>query len=75
MADSNTWLSNLIAYCQKSFTSNDRWLLGVCSGIANNFNLDPALVRAITLILGIFSIKLLAIVYLVVWLIWFRNMD
>jgi phage shock protein C len=32
----------------------DRWLLGVCGGIAHRYGWSPNLVRLVTVILGIF---------------------
>ena len=32
----------------------DRWLLGVCGGIAHKYGWSPNLVRLVTVILGIF---------------------
>jgi phage shock protein C len=32
----------------------DRWLLGVCGGIAHRYGWNPNLVRLVTVILGIF---------------------
>ncbi|MDO8630072.1 MAG: PspC domain-containing protein [Phycisphaerales bacterium] len=46
----------------------DRWVAGVCGGIAEYFGLDPTLVRVIYALLAIFSAAFPGIlVYLVLW--------
>ncbi|MBR3726297.1 MAG: PspC domain-containing protein [Prevotella sp.] len=50
--------------------SNDRWLAGVCGGIADYFDWDPAVVRIFYLLLSLFSAGFPGIlIYLVLWLI------
>jgi phage shock protein C len=50
--------------------SNDRWIAGVCSGIANYFGWDPAIVRIVWLVLSICSIGFPGIIaYLILWII------
>jgi len=48
-------------------SENDRILGGVCGGIAETYNLDPTLVRLITIILAFTGAA--EIVYLLAWLI------
>lgn len=38
--------------CKKLYRSNDRMICGVCAGIAEYFNIDPTLVRLITVALA-----------------------
>jgi phage shock protein PspC (stress-responsive transcriptional regulator) len=46
----------------------DRWVAGVCGGIAEYLGLDPTLVRVIYVLLAIFSAAFPGIlVYLVLW--------
>ena len=50
--------------------SNDRWLAGVCGGIADYFDWEPAVVRIFYLLLSLFSAGFPGIlIYLVLWLI------
>ena len=35
---------------------NDRWIAGVCSGLADYFGLDPTVVRVAYLLLSILSV-------------------
>ena len=45
------------------------WIAGVCAGIANFFKTDPAIVRVVTLVAGLFLTKIVIAVYLVAWLL------
>lgn len=46
----------------------DRWVAGVCGGIAEYLGLDPTLVRVVYVLLAIFSAAFPGIlVYLVLW--------
>lgn len=63
------------AFINRLFTSDSKWLLGVCSGIASYFRIDPAIVRVVTLILTLCFTVLGISIYLVVWLIFFRDKD
>ena len=40
---------------KKLLRSSDRWIAGVCGGIADYFDWDPAMVRIIYLLLSLFS--------------------
>ena len=40
---------------KKLLRSNDRWIAGICGGIADYFDWDPAMVRIIYLLLSLFS--------------------
>lgn len=48
-------------------------LLGVCSGIAEYFDLDPAIVRILWVLLTILSIGAGIIVYIIAWLLMRSN--
>jgi len=48
-------------------SESDRILGGVCGGLAETYNLDPTLVRLVTIVL-IFS-GILPLIYLIAWLI------
>lgn len=75
MSEPNESIDSFVSYCQKSMTSDRPWLLGVCSGIANRFSFDPGIVRAIGIVLGVLSIEVTVIVYVVLWLFFFRGND
>ena len=47
---------------------DDRWLAGVCGGLANYFNLDPTLVRIIFIVLALVGLGGV-IIYLLVWVL------
>ncbi len=49
-------------------STDDRWLAGVCGGLAKYFNVDPTLVRVIFVILALFGLGGV-IIYLVLWVI------
>ena len=46
-----------------------RKVAGVCRGIANQFGWDVTLVRVVTALLGLFTIPIAVLVYLLMWLI------
>lgn len=56
--------------CQKRFYRSryDRMLGGVCGGIARYYDLDPLLVRIITLVLGVFT-GLAILPYIILWIV------
>ena len=55
---------------KKLLRSNDRWIAGICGGIADYFDWDPSLVRIIYLLLSIFSAGFPGLlIYIVLWLI------
>ena len=45
------------------------WCFGVCAGVANYWNLDPAIVRVGVLVTGLFLPKIVIATYLVAWLV------
>lgn len=54
---------------KKLYRSNDdRWLAGVCGGIAEYFDLDPTLIRVLFILFG-FVVGGGLIIYLLLWLI------
>ncbi len=54
--------------------SNNRFLGGVCAGIAEYFDLDPTLVRVGYILLSLFSIAFPGILaYLILWIIMPEN--
>ena len=50
-------------------SSNDKFLGGVCGGIARSFGIDPSIVRIVFVALAIFGFSTGVIVYLVLWLV------
>ena len=49
--------------------SRNGWIAGVCAGIANFFRTDPAIVRVVTVVAGLFLTKVVIALYLVAWLL------
>ena len=49
-------------------STDDRWLAGVCGGLAKYFNVDPTLVRVIFVILALVGLGGV-LIYLVLWVI------
>ena len=47
----------------------DRWLGGVCSGLADYLGLDVTLVRLLTVIGTVLGLGTLVLVYLVAWVL------
>ena len=51
-------------------SSSDRWVAGVCGGIAEYFGWDPAIVRLAYVLLSVFSAAFTGLlVYIILWLI------
>ena len=50
-------------------SNNDRILFGVCGGIAERYDLDPTLVRAVWVLLTILTLGIGIIVYLIAALV------
>ncbi len=51
-------------------SSSDRWVAGVCGGIAEYFGWDPAIVRLAYVLLSVFSAAFPSLlVYIILWLI------
>lgn len=49
-------------------STSDRWIAGVCSGIAKYFGWDPAILRLVYLVLTVCTGFCGVIVYIVLWL-------
>ncbi len=47
--------------------SNDKILGGVCSGLADYFNLDATLVRVLAALAAVFSLGTAVVAYVVAW--------
>jgi phage shock protein C len=47
-------------------STDDRWLAGVCGGLAKYFNIDPTLVRVIFIVLALIGLGGV-ILYLLFW--------
>ncbi|MCI6619495.1 MAG: PspC domain-containing protein [Prevotella sp.] len=49
--------------------SNDRWIAGICGGIAEYFDWDPALVRLAWVVLTIMSVGFPGVTgYIILWI-------
>lgn len=49
--------------------SNDRWIAGICGGIAEYFDWDPALVRLAWVLLSIMSTGFPGVIgYIILWI-------
>ena len=58
----------IMATGKKLLRSNDRWIAGICGGIADYFDWDPAMVRLIYVLLTVFTTGFPGtIIYLVLW--------
>lgn len=47
----------------------DRWIAGVCGGVADYFNIDPVLVRIIFIVLILAGILPGVLLYIAAWII------
>ena len=49
--------------------TDDRWIGGVCSGIAAYFDIDVNIVRLLTVVATVLGVGSLILVYLVAWVL------
>ena len=49
-------------------STRDKWIGGVCGGLAEYFDADPVLVRLLWIVVTIFSVGLGIIAYLLFWI-------
>lgn len=49
-------------------STSDKWIAGVCSGIANYFGWDVAILRLVYLLLTVFTGFCGVIVYIILWI-------
>jgi phage shock protein C len=49
-------------------STDNRWLAGVCGGLAKYFDIDPTLVRVIFVVLAFFGLGG-AIIYILLWVL------
>ena len=67
-------MDKILKMTKKLKRSNNRFLGGVCGGIAEYFDLDPTLVRVGYILLSLFSIAFPGILaYLILWIIMPEN--
>jgi phage shock protein C len=50
-------------------TRDDRWIAGVCGGVARYTGLDPTLVRLLTVVLTVLGLGSLIVAYVVAWVL------
>jgi len=50
-------------------SATDKFIGGVCGGIAHSFNIDPSIVRLVFVALAIFGFSTGIVVYIILWLI------
>jgi phage shock protein C len=48
-------------------STSDKWLGGVCGGLAKHFNMDPVLIRILWVVITIFSVGIGVVGYIVLW--------
>jgi phage shock protein PspC (stress-responsive transcriptional regulator) len=48
---------------------DDRWIAGICGGIAEHTGIDPTLIRVILVIATILGAGSLVVIYLICWVI------
>ena len=49
-------------------STSNKWIAGVCGGLAEHFDMDPTLVRLLWIIVTILSVGIGVIVYLALWI-------
>ena len=54
---------------KRLYRSRDALVAGVCAGVADYFNVDPVVIRILTVVLTLASGGLLAIAYLALWVV------
>ncbi len=55
--------------------TDDKWLGGVCSGLADHLGLDVTLVRVLTVLVTVLGFGSVVIAYLVAWAVMPRDTD
>lgn len=50
-------------------TMSDKWIAGVCGGVAEYTGLDASLVRIITLVAFVLGAGSLGVIYLIMWVL------
>lgn len=50
-------------------TTSDRWIAGVCGGLAEYTGIDATLIRVITLVAFILGAGSLGLIYLIMWVL------
>jgi phage shock protein C len=50
-------------------STDDKWIAGVCSGVARYVGVDVVLVRLVLLVLTVFSFGVGMLAYLVAWIV------
>ena len=50
-------------------SSDDRWISGVCGGVARYFGIDSNLVRLLVVLGTVFGFGSLAVAYVVAWIL------
>ena len=49
-------------------STTNKWIAGVCGGLAEHFNMNPTLVRVLWILVTIFSVGVGVIGYIVLWI-------
>lgn len=49
--------------------SDDRWVGGVCGAVANYLNVDPNVVRLVTVVATVLGLGSMILVYLIAWIL------
>ncbi|UCE74434.1 MAG: PspC domain-containing protein [Methanomassiliicoccales archaeon] len=49
-------------------STRDKWIAGVCGGIAERYNHDPTLIRILWIVLTIFAFPAGIIAYILLWI-------
>lgn len=73
MSNRYTTRNRTADYMDEALSRHSAWILGVCAGIANRFGFDPAILRVITVCFLIFMPLKTIVVYLLVWVVFFRH--
>lgn len=48
-------------------TTSDRWIAGVCGGLAEYAGIDATLIRVVTLVAFVLGAGSLGLIYLIMW--------
>lgn len=62
-------------YTRDGIERSDGWLLGVCAGIANSWDINVAVVRVVGLVALFWIPQLTVTAYLLLWLLVYRTSD
>lgn len=54
---------------QLARSTSNRWVGGVCAGLADYLRIDPTVVRVLTVVAALFSVGAVGLAYVIAWIL------